>query len=145
MFKTTVEDEIRESCHVLTLKLRSSDWLMQRQIRVTSSLCERLFKCTLMFRFLANWPLLLIQENTPQSQVLFMVKNWFSRKKSTNPMMRRSNNKACSLSYLREIDILYEVFDIGILSFKKHPVLSAFPDAITMLHYLNLKEYCVSG
>lgn len=55
-------------------------------------------------------------------------------------MIRVSKNEACDVSYLRKKYIMYEVFDVGMLSSKKHLVLTASPYAIPLLHYTNFKE-----
>lgn len=55
-------------------------------------------------------------------------------------MMRGSKNEESSIQYLREGNIVFEVFDTGMFGSKENPILTPSPETIELLQYPNFEE-----
>lgn len=73
---------------------------------------------------------------TLRAQLPSIVAKWLSHKLSTEEMIGSSKNGASPLSYLRQINVVHKMFDVGRMGCKEHPYLAATPEAIVLLNCL---------
>ena len=78
---------------------------------------------------------ILIQLSLTLSCWLSFLNNWFSRTRSTEPMVIGSKNEQAVLKSLNEMPYIDQLFNVGLLESKMASWLAASPDAIALANF----------
>jgi hypothetical protein len=114
-----VEQHLLKRCTVLTTVQRSCDWFTLRAFHLTATMAGKLFTST--------------STVTPTELIDKLMDSWFSRSRSTTPMVIGSKNENAVLKALSNLDFVSNVFDVGLIEHINIPWLAASPDAISII------------
>lgn len=96
-YKEDVEIILTESFDVLTLKQRTKNWFIFRKMRLTAFDATVFLKNNSITRQAMSMPPLVPDLVLIEQKISNLVKIWFSRKRSTEEMLRRSRNEIAAL------------------------------------------------
>jgi hypothetical protein len=113
-----VEEYLDKYCKILATAQRTSEWSTLRQFHQSATTAGKLFT---------------FHELTKVELLDKLMSSWFSRSRSTAPMVIGSKNEGALLKAFKRDPLVYEVFECGLIENKRLPWLAASPDAITVL------------
>jgi hypothetical protein len=122
-----LDNLLRQHCVALTTYQWTADWFMLRAFHATATMAGSLLATVDG----AN-------TNTAESDSVLLAKfvnNWFSRTRSTEPMVIGSKNEQAVLKSLNEMPYIDQLFNVGLLESKMASWLAASPDAIALANF----------
>jgi hypothetical protein len=122
-----IEQHLMERCTILTSVQRSCDWFTLRGFHLTATMAGKLFTSSTTL--------------TPTEVLEKLMDSWFSRSRSTTPMVIGSKNENAVLKAFSDLDFVSSVFDVGLIEHYKIPWLAASPDAISIIQVAEDSAY----
>lgn len=74
-----------------------------------------------------------VQEWTTSEWFLFLMNRWFSNRTSTEEVMQESVNEVHVTEYLSKTPLIFDIFEVGMVTLKKHFHLWCSPDSVTII------------
>jgi len=122
-----VDNVLQKSCVALTRYQRTADWFILRAFHATA---------TMAGSFLSIRHGLNNIEAEPDSVLMTrFTSKWFSRTRSTEPMVIGSKNEEAVLRSLSQMPYVKHVFNVGLLESNRAHWLAASPDAIALVNF----------
>ncbi len=114
-----IEKHLITKCTILTTAQRSCEWFTLRTFHLTATMAGKLFTSATNF--------------TPTEVMEKLMASWFSRTRSTTPMVIGSKNENAVLKAFSNLDYVCSVFDVGLIEHSDIPWLAASPDAVAII------------
>jgi hypothetical protein len=143
-----VERRILNNCVVLSTGQRCADWFVLRQFRVTGTNASKILMSEEGVRAEVGYPLNL---DSPQrttnsirssSEVLQdLGKSWFSSARSTEVMMRGTENEVSVMNALRRKEFVRGLFEVGMIGKKGKDWVACSPDGIAVIDLKKLSDF----
>ena len=115
-----VEKYLQNYCIILTASQCTAEWFLLRSFHLTATMAGRLFNSG-------------YQDHTDGEIFEALTKSWFSRSRSTSPMVIGSKNECAVLKAFSQLNYVREVFEVGLVENSGVPFLAASPDAIATI------------
>ena len=116
-----VEEILEQHCYALTSSQRTADWFTLRTFHLTATMASKLL------------PDSITSTTTSVELMSSLIKSWFNRNRSTEPMVIGSKNEEAVLLHLASKNYVLNMYDCGLLESKDSPWLAASPDAIAVI------------
>jgi hypothetical protein len=122
-----VDNVLGKSCVALTRYQRTADWFILRAFHAMA---------TMAGGFLSVRHGLNNNEAEPDSALMTrFTNNWFSRTRSTEPMVIGSKKEEAVRQSLSQMPYVKHVFNVGLLESNREHWLAASPDAIMLVNF----------
>lgn len=139
------EDVLSRFCKPLTLAQRCADWFLLRQFRITGTNAGTILSKSTSFRQMVCLPLHQPDGKSQEEWFEQFYNSWFSDKVSTEPMMRGSANEAAVINFVRALQFVSDVFEIGMVATLSDPYLACSPDGIVLIRGDNTDSAFLAG
>lgn len=124
-----IEIKLLEACCPITLEQQSADWYLQRAFRLSGTAAEQTF-----FQSQSDSSET-VEGDTRISRMQKCLDSWFGRHPSTQVVL--GDDEEPLINELRRVDWITEVYDIGLVEWKKAPFIAVSPDGVA--------EFCVDN
>lgn len=133
----SVEACLLHSCVSLTMDQRCAYWFALHQCRLTATNAIRLQMNTRSIQKAFRLPHHIDIGTTEKwcARMALLCQAWFSRRRSSEPMMKRTCNTWLVLSTLESYEWVHSIFSSGILSNKECIWSACSPDGIAIIRY----------
>jgi hypothetical protein len=130
-----LETNLRPVCFPLTLGQRCADWFVLRQFRATSTTASDVLKRDEAIRERMNFddrPHL--EPKDAQAHLYCLATSWFSKKQSTEAMMRGTKNEEAARKAVETMSFIDGVFHCGMVALTETPSIACSPDAVCIIN-----------